>query len=1168
MYMSLIDFDLPTKAGDRRLLGQATGSAAAFATAGIACQHNGLTLVVTADTEHAEQLQRELRFYLDQHGHHGTRGGDKGEIAILQFPDWETLPYDSFSPHRDIVSRRLETLYQLPTTQRGVLIVPVTTLLHRIAPRHWLQSNSLLLRKGDTLDRQQYRLDLEASGYTLVDTVISHGEYALRGSLLDIFPMGSDQPYRIDLFDDEIDTLRTFDPDTQRSQAEINQIRLLPAHEFPMDKNARDQFRSAFRDQFDIDYRDCPLYLDIGLGLASPGIEYFIGLFFETESLFDYLPNNTLVVAIDHLQSAVKQFLTEANSRYENHRVNPQRPLLPLSQVFLGEEQLFARLLDYPRISLTQEAQPNKTGRSNLPTLELPDIAAEPRKENPLHKLTNFLQNGSLANVPTNSNNRVLFTAESAGRRENLLELLSKHGIRPEPVDGWTHFTQSSIPVGITVAPIDHPLWLNSGTGLALITESQILGGQVMQRRRRKTREDSSEQVIRNLSELREGAPVVHIDHGIGRYRGLITLEVEGQTQEFLQLEYADQAKLYVPVSSLHLIARYTGTDDALAPLSRLGSEQWSRARRKAAEKARDSAAELLDIYARREAKIGFAFAPADTEYDAFCAGFPFETTQDQDTTIQAVIADMTAPRPMDRLVCGDVGFGKTEVAMRAAFLAVQGGKQVAILVPTTLLAQQHFESFRDRFADWPVTVEVMSRFKSTKQVAHIKGKLASGGVDIIIGTHKLLQPDIVFHQLGLLIVDEEHRFGVRHKDKLKSLRSEVDILTLTATPIPRTLNLSMSGIRDLSIIATPPASRLSVKTFIRQSNSLLIKEAILRELMRGGQVYYLHNEVKTIDKTANTIAEMIPEARVAVGHGQMRERELEHVMQEFYHKRHNVLVCTTIIETGIDIPSANTIIIDRADKFGLAQLHQLRGRVGRSHHQAYAYLLTPPPRTMTQDAEKRLEAIEQAHDLGAGFTLATHDLEIRGAGELLGEDQSGQIQNVGFTLFMEMLEQAVESIKKGKQPDLDKPLAHGTEINLRIPALIPEDYVADVYTRLVFYKRIANANNNEQLDDLQVEMIDRFGLLPEPLKRLFRQTSLRQQAERLGIERIDIGPNGGRVNFGPGTIIDPLKIVLLVQQQPHLWRMEGASSLKLLKGAETVEERFTITQNLFDRLH
>ncbi len=1159
--MTPIDFDLPTRAGDRRQWGQVTGAAGAWVIANIAAKHQSLTLVITPDTEQAEQLQRELRFFLD----------GQQAVELLQFPDWETLPYDTFSPHRDIVSRRLQTLYRLPLVKQAILIVPVTTLLHRIAPQSWLQGNSLALGKGDTFDREQYRRDLEAAGYACVDTVMGHGEYALRGSLLDIFPMGSPTPYRIDLFDDEIDTLRTFDVDSQRSLDTINAIELLPAHEFPLDKPAREQFKLAFRKQFDVDHRHCPLYVDIDQGIASPGTEYFLGLFFDQPAtLFDYLPSKTLVIGYQDMQPAIRQFLTEVHSRYENHRVNPERPLLPPAQVFLNEDELFARLLDYPRIALDPERQGDKAGRLNLTTTPLPELAAEPRREQPLQRLLDFISTASTANNHQQGT-RILLTAESAGRRENLLEVLAKAAIQPQVVDGWQTFLQSSAPIALTVAPIDRPLWLNAEEqqqGIVLITESQILGNQVMQRRRRQSPSaDATEQSIRNLSELHEGAPVVHIDHGIGRFRGLITLDLDGQMQEFLQLEYADDAKLYVPVSALNLISRYAGADNDLAPISRLGSEQWSKARRKAAEKARDSAAELLDIYARREVRKGFAFPSPELDYNAFCSGFPFETTPDQQAAINAVVADMCAGQPMDRLVCGDVGFGKTEVAMRAAFLAVHGGKQVAVLVPTTLLAQQHYESFRDRFADWPITVEVMSRFKSAKQVTEMKERLAAGTIDIIIGTHKLLQNDIVFDRLGLLVIDEEHRFGVRHKEQLKSLRSNVDILTLTATPIPRTLNLSMSGIRDLSIIATPPSQRLSVKTFVRQTDPLLIKEAILRELMRGGQVYYLHNEVKTIEKTASELAEMIPEARISVGHGQMRERELEQVMQDFYHKRHNVLVCTTIIETGIDIPSANTIIIDRADSFGLAQLHQLRGRVGRSHHQAYAYLLTPPPRNISKDAEKRLEAIEQAKDLGAGFTLATHDMEIRGAGELLGEGQSGQIQSVGFSLFMEMLERAVEAIKAGKEPNLDKPLAHGTEINMRVPARIPDDYIADVHTRLVLYKRIASTSREEQLRELQVEMIDRFGLLPNPVKQLFRQTALRQQAEKLGIERIDIGAGQGRVDFSSNTDIDPMKIVLLVQQQSHLWRLEGASSLKLLQGAEEIEERFAIIQNLLDRL-
>ncbi|HBB77524.1 MAG TPA: transcription-repair coupling factor, partial [Pseudomonas sp.] len=720
--------------------------------------------------------------------------------------------------------------------------------------------------------------------------------------------------------------------------------------------------------------------------------------------------------------------------------------------------------------------------------------------------------------------------------------------------------------LAISIAPLDDGLLLQQPQ-LALIAESPLFGQRIMQRRRREKTRDAGENVIKNLTELREGAPVVHIDHGVGRYQGLITLEIEGQSAEFLQLQYAEEAKLYVPVASLHLIARYTGSDDALAPLHRLGSETWQKAKRKAAEQVRDVAAELLDIYARRAAREGYAFQDPQLDYDTFSAGFPFEETPDQQAAIEAVRADMLAAKPMDRLICGDVGFGKTEVAMRAAFIAVHSGRQVAVLVPTTLLAQQHYNSFRDRFADWPVRVEVMSRFKSAKEIQGAAQELAEGKVDILIGTHKLLQEDVKFTNLGLVIIDEEHRFGVRQKEQLKALRSEVDILTLTATPIPRTLNMAVAGMRDLSIIATPPARRLSVRTFVMEANKPTIKEALLRELLRGGQVYYLHNDVKTIEKCAADLAELVPEARIGIGHGQMRERELEQVMGDFYHKRFNVLVASTIIETGIDVPSANTIIIERADKFGLAQLHQLRGRVGRSHHQAYAYLLTPPRKQMTPDAEKRLEAIANAQDLGAGFVLATHDLEIRGAGELLGDGQSGQIQAVGFTLYMEMLERAVKAIQKGEQPNLDQPLGGGPEINLRVPALIPEDYLPDVHARLILYKRIANAADEDGLNELQVEMIDRFGLLPEPAKHLIRLTLLKLQAEKLGITKIDAGPQGGRIEFAADTPVDPMALIKLIQTQPKRYKFEGATVFKFQVPMERPEERFNTLEALLERL-
>ncbi len=855
------------------------------------------------------------------------------------------------------------------------------------------------------------------------------------------------------------------------------------------------------------------------------------------------------------IEQAAEQFWSDVRNRYEERRVDPERPLLPPAELFMPVEDCFARLKLWPRVVASQQDVEPGIGRERFTAQALPELAIEAKASEPLGKLRRFLDEYA---------GRVLFTAESAGRREVLLELLARLKLRPQEVEGWEEFLASQERLAITIAPLDEGLQLDD---VALVAESPLFGQRVMQRRRREKSRDGGENVIKNLTELREGSPVVHIDHGVGRYQGLVTLEIEGQAQEFLLLQYAEDAKLYVPVASLHLIARYTGSDDALAPLHRLGSETWQKAKRKAAEQVRDVAAELLDIYARRAAREGYAFKDPQVDYETFAAGFPFEETPDQQAAIDAVREDLLSAKPMDRLVCGDVGFGKTEVAMRAAFIAVHGGRQVGVLVPTTLLAQQHYNSFRDRFADWPVRVEVMSRFKSAKEVQSAIAELAEGKIDILIGTHKLLQDDVKFSNLGLVIIDEEHRFGVRQKEQLKALRSEVDILTLTATPIPRTLNMSIAGMRDLSIIATPPARRLSVRTFVMEQQNTVIKEALLRELLRGGQVYYLHNDVKTIEKCAADLQALVPEARVAIGHGQMRERDLEQVMSDFYHKRFNVLVASTIIETGIDVPSANTIIIERADKFGLAQLHQLRGRVGRSHHQAYAYLLTPTRKAMTDDAQKRLEAIANAQDLGAGFVLATHDLEIRGAGELLGEGQSGQIQAVGFTLYMEMLERAVKAIRKGEQPNLEQPLGGGPEINLRLAALIPEDYLPDVHARLILYKRIANAADEDGLKELQVEMIDRFGLLPEPTKNLVRLTLLKLQAEKLGITKIDAGPQGGRIEFSADTSVDPMVLIKLIQSQPNRYKFEGATLFKFQVPMERPEERFNTLEALLERL-
>ncbi len=1133
---------LPAASGKQHW-GNLPGAALSLAIAEAASNAKRFTLLLTADSQSAERLQEELAFFAP-------------DLPVLHFPDWETLPYDLFSPHQDIVSQRIATLYQLPELSHGVLVVPITTALHRLAPKRFLLGSSLVLDVGQKLDVEQMRLRLEAAGYRCVDTVYEHGEFAVRGALIDLFPMGSALPYRIDLFDDEIETLRTFDPENQRSIDKVESIRLLPAREFPLKKEAVTGFRARFRERFDVDFRRCPIYQDLSTGITPAGIEYYLPLFYEeTATLFDYLPEDSQVFSLPGIEQAAEQFWNDVRNRYEERRVDPERPLLPPAELFMPVEDCFARLKLWPRVVASQQDVEPGIGRERFPAQALPELAIESKASEPLGKLRQFLDG-----FP----GRVLFTAESAGRREVLLELLARLKLRPQEVEGWGGFLASEERLAIAIAPLDEGLLLDE---VALVAESPLFGQRVMQRRRREKSRDGGDNVIKNLTELREGAPVVHIDHGVGRYQGLVTLEIEGQAQEFLLLQYADEAKLYVPVASLHLIARYTGSDDALAPLHKLGSETWQKAKRKAAEQVRDVAAELLDIYARRAARQGYAFKDPQVDYETFAAGFPFEETPDQQAAIDAVREDLLSAKPMDRLVCGDVGFGKTEVAMRAAFIAVHGGKQVAVLVPTTLLAQQHYNSFRDRFADWPVRVEVMSRFKSAKEVQNAITELADGKIDILIGTHKLLQDDVKFSNLGLVIIDEEHRFGVRQKEQLKALRSEVDILTLTATPIPRTLNMSIAGMRDLSIIATPPARRLSVRTFVMEANNPTIKEALLRELLRGGQVYYLHNDVKTIEKCAADLQTLVPEARIAIGHGQMRERDLEQVMSDFYHKRFNVLVASTIIETGIDVPSANTIIIERADKFGLAQLHQLRGRVGRSHHQAYAYLLTPPRKAMTDDAQKRLEAIANAQDLGAGFVLATHDLEIRGAGELLGEGQSGQIQAVGFTLYMEMLERAVKAIRKGEQPNLEQPLGGGPEINLRLPALIPEDYLPDVHARLILYKRIANAADEDGLKELQVEMIDRFGLLPEPTKNLVRLTLLKLQAEKLGITKIDAGPQGGRIEFSADTSVDPMVLIKLIQSQPNRYKFEGATLFKFQVPMERPEERFNTLEALLERL-
>src|SRR5690554_2104715 len=987
-------------------------------------------LVITPDTAAAQRLEGDLSFF--------------AQVPVMPFPDWETLPYDSFSPHQDIISERLRTLRRLQDGEHGIVLMSINTLMQRLPPVAYIAGRVMTLEVGMQLDREGFRNALSRAGYRAVETVYEPGEYALRGALIDLYPMGSDGPLRIDLFDDEIDSLRSFDPDTQRSQDKIKRIELLPAHEYSLSASAIARFREGFETLFDVDPRQCPLYVDALKGIPSPGLEQYLPLFFErTASLFEHLAEGTRVALLPGAYAAAEHHWSAIESRFENLGVDPTRPLLPPHRAFLPVAELFAAIKRHPRVELTEEAD----HRHALAPLSQapPEVGINARAREPLAALAAFLDGHAAT--------RVLFVAESRGRREALEEALAPLHLSLPHVEDFADFLAGDAARAITEGELAAGLWLGE-PDLAVITESELYGEVVRQSRRREKATDADALAIRHLSELRPGAPVVHHTHGVGRYRGLETLEAGGQAAEFVTLEYAEGAKLYVPVESLHLISRYAGADDELAPLHRLGSDQWDKARRKAAEKIRDTAAELLDIYARREAREGFACEVPDAEYARFAAAFPFEETPDQRAAIEAVLHDMSAPRPMDRVVCGDVGFGKTEVAMRAAFLAVHSGRQVVVLVPTTLLARQHFENFRDRFADTAVNIELVSRFTAGKGQSGSLKRIEEGQADIVIGTHKLLSKSMKLPKMGLLIIDEEHRFGVAQKERLKSLRAEVDILTLTATPIPRTLNMAMSGIRDLSIIATPPARRLSVKTFVQRREEAVVKEAILREILRGGQVYVLHNEVRTIETAAETIRELVPEARVGVAHGQLPERSLERVMSDFYHKRFNVLVCSTIIETGIDVPSANTIIIERADRFGLAQLHQLRGRVGRSHHQAYAYLLTPPPKAMTRDAIKRLEAIGEAEDLGAGFTLASHDMEIRGAGELLGEEQSGQMEAIGYGLYMEMLDRAVAAIRAGRTPNIEAPLDEGVEVSLNLPALIPNDYLPDVQQRLVMYKR------------------------------------------------------------------------------------------------------------------
>ncbi len=1149
-------------------------------------------VVICAEPADAQRLQDEIAFFAP-------------DLKTAVFPDWETLPYDSFSPHQDLISERLATLWRVLRGQGDervdLLLLPATTALTRLAPPSFLAAYTFAFKTKQKLDEAALKGQLTLAGYQHVSQVVSPGEYAVRGSLIDLFPMGSLVPYRVDLFDDEIDSIRTFDPDSQRSLYPVPEVRLLPGREFPLDEAARQGFRARWRERIEGDPTKARLYKDMASGIASAGIEYYLPLFFEqTATIFDYLGTHASLALHGDIDDALSRFWADTRERHKFLQHDPDRPILAPTDIYLRPEDFYGLCRGYGQLllrtagtavssdaqALADSAQADGGAAESaavVPAAEgwartLPDLSVERGTDHVLRKLEQQLI-ASRAASPSGSSStnaligparvgkagqapaiarRVLLVVEGTGRRESLLDFLREHHLEAPPVDNLAAFISSdhghAITTGALAAGFD---WAEQG--ILLVTETELFDATPTTRRRRKQEQVSDvEALIKDLAELKPGDPVVHANHGIGRYLGLVNLDLGQGASEFLHLEYADKATLYVPVSQLQLISRYTGVSADEAPLHRLGSGQWEKAKRKAAEQVRDTAAELLNLYARRAAREGFAFRYSAADYEAFASSFGFEETADQAAAIHAVIQDMISPRPMDRLVCGDVGFGKTEVALRAAFVAVIGGKQVALLAPTTLLAEQHYQTIADRFAPWPIKVAEMSRFRSPKEIKAAMEGLASGSIDIVVGTHKLLSQDTKFKNLGLLVIDEEHRFGVRHKEAMKALRAEVDVLTLTATPIPRTLGMALEGMRDLSVIATAPQRRLAIKTFVRNEMNGTIREAVLRELKRGGQVYFLHNEVETIENRRQKLEELLPEARIAVAHGQMPERELERVMREFVGQKHNLLLCSTIIETGIDVPSANTIVISRADKFGLAQLHQLRGRVGRSHHQAYAYLLVPDVEGLTKQAKQRLDAIQSMEELGSGFYLAMHDLEIRGAGEVLGENQCGNMMEVGFQLYNEMLAEAVRALKAGKEPDLLSPTGFfgaATEVNLHSPALLPDSYCADVHTRLSFYKRLASTDRPDKIDALLEEITDRFGKLPTQGQTLLDVHRLRVAAKPYGVAKIDAGPQSMLLQFRPNPPVDAQRIIELVQKNRSV-KLAGNDKLRIEKGYPEVRDR------------
>jgi transcription-repair coupling factor (superfamily II helicase) len=1113
-----------------------------------------LTAILTADPADAQRLMDEMAFFVP-------------DLRCAIFPDWETLPYDTFSPHQDLISERLATLWRMQQgvkaeTGVDVVLLPATTALTRLAPPSFLAAYTFHFKQKQKLDEAALKSQLTLAGYNHVSQVVSPGEYAVRGGLIDLYPMGSLVPYRVDLFGDEVDSIRTFDPDSQRSLYPVPEVRLLPGREFPMDETARAAFRSRWRERMEGDPTRCRIYKDIGTGVATGGIEYYLPLFFdETSTLFQHLGEHAAVVLHGEITESLERFWNETRERHRFLQHDPERPLLAPEDIYLKAEEFFTHANAHAQLAVRGK-EPTDWARP------LPDLSVERGGQDPLRKLEKHIEQTDQVGQ------RVLVVAESAGRRENLMELLRDHRIDLPSVDTLDAFVCGDHRHAITAAPLAGGfIWHDgsaSGTGIQFVTETELFDATPATRRRRKTEQATDiDSLIKDLSELNVSDPVVHSNHGIGRYQGLINLDLGDGPSEFLHLAYADQATLYVPVSQLHLISRYTGVSPEEAPLHKLGSPQWDKAKRKAAEQVRDTAAELLNLYARRATREGFAFRFSAQDYEAFAASFGFEETADQRAAIHAVIQDMISPRPMDRLVCGDVGFGKTEVALRAAFVAVTGGKQVVLLAPTTLLAEQHYQNISDRFAQWPVKVAEMSRFRSAKEIKAAMQGLEDGTIDIVVGTHKLLSDTVKFKRLGLLIIDEEHRFGVRHKEAVKALRADIDVLTLTATPIPRTLGMAMEGLRDLSVIATAPQRRLAIKTFVRSESSGVIREAILRELKRGGQVYFLHNEVETIENRRDKLAELVPEARIGIAHGQMPERELERVMRDFVAQRHNVLLCSTIIETGIDVPSANTIIMARADKFGLAQLHQLRGRVGRSHHQAYAYLLVPDVEGLTKQAAQRLDAIQNMEELGSGFYLAMHDLEIRGAGEVLGDNQSGNMMEVGFQLYNEMLGEAVRSLKSGKEPDLLSPLGlfgSNTDVNLHAPALLPDAYCGDVHVRLSLYKRLATADALDKIDTMLEEIVDRFGKLPPQAQALFDTHKLRVQSKPYGVIKIDAAPGIINITFRSNPPVEPLRIIELVQKNKQI-KLAGNDKLRIEKALSDPKDRAQYVRDLLRQL-